>query len=798
MIGKFKIGRSFRHPLSMTRRSDTNQAGPDSIDDLFAWYSKTDVYQDADMEIPATAQLDPVRAMPDLSGNERHMIWNAPLMAQAFLQKEIFTADQAVYFDGVLGLLLADWDGLERDSLTLVLRVIPCSPHYGFFAVFNGGPNDGLGIDNAFNTGAPIYGYQNNTGRFFPPVLINTGSVTLTYRIFPNGSDTPGAELRINGSATVQSYTPTAGTTTLPGIMGSDRYQFGPVESRPIQCYIQDLALYSRPITDDEVEVVEGAFSGRPVPTSRFPITKSLLIFDGNSIPASIGGATYPGLTARNEINAHVVNTAASALRSPVLTSTFATRVTPYYNASRTLHGYIVFEMTNDFVGNLATAAEAYTNIKALAQSAIDAGFQKVAIMTCLPAATITSAGRETARQDANDMLRADFTTSTGITRVTATDGSFNYILIDIGNHPDFGQPGDEANATNYPDGTHPSAGVHAIIEEDSIRPVLDLWGFFYDAPTGLAVSSTTALVTWDAIPGVIFYRLRRSIAGAGVWTTIANIRNNSYQDYMPSTASYDYQVAAGQVSDYSSSVTVAYTRVVSGAVSLLRDNTRGLSVANHADFNTATSFTCAGWVRINSGTQTNDNHPIFSKFTWFSAASESVRGWTCFINGGNLTIWSNILDATGTQRIVASPALVEDTWYYVEVYWDANNLLWGLRINNGDYYDGTVSVAAGVLNNLEAFRVGREREFPCIDGSIATVRFWSRLLTAAERKLNYNALEFDRGNPIHYADLPVGIKVGMSASYDFISNGTLVNDSTANAHTLTNVNGVTHSNYPF
>jgi hypothetical protein len=96
------------------------------------------------------------------------------------------------------------------------------------------------------------------------------------------------------------------------------------------------------------------------------------------------------------------------------------------------------------------------------------------------------------------------------------------------------------------------------------LAPVLG-GGSAPDAPANVAAVGQAGKVhiTWDASAGAANYQIQRSLAGAGVWTTIAvGIVGTSYDDEtVLADVSYDYQVRAlstNGLSPWSSTATAA------------------------------------------------------------------------------------------------------------------------------------------------------------------------------------------------------------------------------------------------
>ena len=116
----------------------------------------------------------------------------------------------------------------------------------------------------------------------------------------------------------------------------------------------------------------------------------------------------------------------------------------------------LVFAGTNGIAINGNSAATEYADFKTYITARISAGWtaDNIVVATMLPRTGVT------------DSIRQDFNTA-----LVGDDGGYGYRLARLDLNANIGDAGDDANATYFYDGTHPTAAGHAIIAQ-----------IFYDA----------------------------------------------------------------------------------------------------------------------------------------------------------------------------------------------------------------------------------------------------------------------------------------------------------------------------
>ncbi len=280
----------------------------------------------------------------------------------------------------------------------------------------------------------------------------------------------------------------------------------------------------------------------------------------------------------------------------------------------------------------------------------------------------------------------------------------------------------------------------------------------------------------------------------------IDNITDETYDDN-PSAGDYDYSVAAVNAAGtgpFSRLFTIREFGTTQGAIELTAASSQYLSHANHADFNTATSWTASTWFKAKSGHVDGDIWGCLAKVDFFGAGSDI--GWIVGrINAVGRLYW-RVVDAAGGDHNsgLSLDILAVGTWYYLEIKWNVATESLSIKVNDGAFYSSNTSIAAGLANNTNAFRLGYTQNGPVAytNGYFGATRFWNRCLTDAESTTMYNHDGFGRATPLSFADIPAEILTGLAASWDW-QVGALVEDSTASNHDLTNNGTATIAKWP-
>jgi hypothetical protein len=147
--------------------------------------------------------------------------------------------------------------------------------------------------------------------------------------------------------------------------------------------------------------------------------------------------------------------------------------------------------------------------------------------------------------------------------------------------------------------------------------------------------------------------------------------------------------------------------------------------------------FTIEVWVNLESGTGSDQD--IVSKYD----TAGNQREYRIFYSTGTSRFsWG--LSSTGTSQTSAilangTPSLA--TWYQIIVWHDATNNEMGIAVN-AEVSPVVSGYSSGVFDGTSPFHIGaRGAASPTgyVDGLIAKVRMWKRVLTSQERTDLYN-----------------------------------------------------------
>ena len=178
--------------------------------------------------------------------------------------------------------------------------------------------------------------------------------------------------------------------------------------------------------------------------------------------------------------------------------------------------------------------------------------------------------------------------------------------------------------------------------------------------------------------------------------------------------------------------------------------STNDLAALSHGDFD----FSYSGWIYLNtaastymeifvkwSGTGDNREHTLYtnnSKFYW----DVSTDGGS----GGSI------------RRVIDGTTLATGRWYHVYLEHDAANNHIGISVDNNTMT--TTANTDGVHDGTAPFKFSTSSS--TFDGRLASVGFWKRLLTAAERTEMINS-----GSGMAYSDLTTAHKVSLTAYWN-------------------------------
>lgn len=174
---------------------------------------------------------------------------------------------------------------------------------------------------------------------------------------------------------------------------------------------------------------------------------------------------------------------------------------------------------------------------------------------------------------------------------------------------------------------------------------------------------------------------------------------------------------------------------VVGNAASFAKASNESLSIPDNIALSTGDiDFMCTYWVKQTSKTSEMVH---VGKYTTTGNQREWLVEYSVATDRFIFIVSSNGTAFTlHTASSLGSP--VNGTWYFVAVWHDAVNNTLNIQVNNGTV--DSVAYSGGVFNSTSSFRIGDRNAGSALpfDGQIDEVRFYKRILTAAERQLLY------------------------------------------------------------
>ena len=190
-------------------------------------------------------------------------------------------------------------------------------------------------------------------------------------------------------------------------------------------------------------------------------------------------------------------------------------------------------------------------------------------------------------------------------------------------------------------------------------------------------------------------------------------------------------------------------------ARSFERDNdefvsTNDLAALSHGDFD----FSYSGWIYLN--TAASEYMEIFVK--WIGTGDN--REHTLYTNNSKF-YWDVSTDGGSggsVRRVIDGTTLATGRWYHVYLEHDASNNHIGISVDNNTMT--TTANTGGVHDGTAPFKFSTSSS--SFDGRLASVGFWKRLLTTAERTEMVNS-----GSGMAYSDLTTAHKVSLTAYWN-------------------------------
>ena len=168
-------------------------------------------------------------------------------------------------------------------------------------------------------------------------------------------------------------------------------------------------------------------------------------------------------------------------------------------------------------------------------------------------------------------------------------------------------------------------------------------------------------------------------------------------------------------------------------------DGSSYLDLGTDKDFKTTGGWTISTWIKydtVPAGYTDNQNSP--GNFIGAESISYSSWYWSAFNN--KLALW----DKGGGAWYYGSTTLSANRWYYATLVSDSNNVSYYCYLNGEDDMSSGWSSRNGSWQNYPGLRIryigqGNGSNPRRVDGNIASTHVWSRALTAAEIKQNFN-----------------------------------------------------------
>ena len=168
-------------------------------------------------------------------------------------------------------------------------------------------------------------------------------------------------------------------------------------------------------------------------------------------------------------------------------------------------------------------------------------------------------------------------------------------------------------------------------------------------------------------------------------------------------------------------------------------DGSSYLDLGTDKDFKTTGGWTMSTWVKydtVPAGYTDNQNSP--GNFIGAESINYSSWYWSAFNN--KLALW----DKGGGAWYYGDTTLSASRWYYATLVSDANNVSYYCYLNGEDDMSSGWSSHNGSWQNYPGLRIryigqGNGSNPRRVDGNIASTHVWSRALTAAEIKQNFN-----------------------------------------------------------
>ena len=162
------------------------------------------------------------------------------------------------------------------------------------------------------------------------------------------------------------------------------------------------------------------------------------------------------------------------------------------------------------------------------------------------------------------------------------------------------------------------------------------------------------------------------------------------------------------------------------------------LDLGTDKDFKTTAGWTVSTWIKYDSVPGSYNNTTAPGNFIGADSINESSWYWS--VLSSKLALWDK---GNGTW-LYGDTTLSAGRWYHATLVSDANNTHYYCYLNGEDDMSSGWSSHNGSWSDNNGLRIryigqGNSSNIRRVDGNIASTHVWSRALTAAEIKQNFN-----------------------------------------------------------
>ena len=341
------------------------------------------------------------------------------------------------------------------------------------------------------------------------------------------GNSNGSVTVWVNGSSTNVASIYDAATTLTWAYLLSDG-------ANPSQAAFKDVLIYNAALTSANVSTLFSYAQTRGVAASY----AANLMCDGDSLTYGYGSRanrSYPSqLGLSSSIQVWNLGLAGQTMASMVTVA--ATLVDPNFVSGQT-NVLVIWGGTNDLFGGTAPAT-VYADLSSYISARCSAGWNKIAVLTCLP----RTGDNETNRATYNSLITAN------------TAGAD--VVVDVASNSDLSN---DTNGTYfYTDDTHLTAAGYAIVA-GMVSSAID--GYFGGSTTATGAATLGALVaagtgsfltigtgaaTWAALAAAGVGSFTAAATGAATWAALVAAGSGSFSASATGAATWTALAAAG------------------------------------------------------------------------------------------------------------------------------------------------------------------------------------------------------------------------------------------------------------